>query len=255
MTLLTPRRSVVAAVVCAAASCGIPSPPTQPSGVQELEIRGTTLLMVGAQGRLTAWQAADGQLREVQATWTADGDAISIASNGVVTGRRLGQAIIRAGYRDVAGSATVHVVTSVAGTWRGTITVLDCWQPVESSPGPCQGRRGMAAPLVLQVSQSATADLYDNLRATVEVFTPPATGSFIGALDSSGLFILEGHVERPGDSLGGAVKLRWQLEGERLVPFTVNGQIEDTIDVLLSVGTGSNATLFREIWRLSSMTS
>jgi hypothetical protein len=203
---------------------------------------------------LSAWQPSNGQLREVRATWTAEGDAISVTSDGLATALRRGQAIVRARYDEQTGTATVHVVTSVAGTWRGSITVVDCWQTIQTSPEPCQGRRGLIAPLVLTVSQSASADQFDNLRATAEVFTPPAVGSFIGAVDSTGFFFLDGYVERKSDSLGGAVKFRWQLEDGRLVPFTSDGRVEDTVDVQLSARIGSVLVLFNEIWRLSEMT-
>ena len=209
--------------------------------------------MPGARGRLTAWLPGDGQLREVRARWSADGDAVSIAADGTVTGRHFGHATVRGEYQGFAGSAIAHVVTSVAGSWRGSITVVDCWQTVETPPNPCERRRGLTAPLVLNVTQRATADLYDNLRATVDVFAPPARGSFVGAVDSSGLFFLDGYVERPGDALSGAVKLRWNLENGRLVPFTIDGQPDDRVDVQLSVRIGAATIAFNEIWQLSTM--
>ena len=244
----------VAGALFAATSCVLPSPPLQPSGGPELQIRGTTLLMMGGRGRLTAWLPDDGRMREVRADWTTEGDAISITRDGVVAARHLGNALVRASYQDLTGTGTVHVVTTVAGTWRGSITVVDCWQSPMTSPNPCQGRQGLTAPLALEVTQSATADQYDNLRATVHVFTPPATGRFIGAVDSSGFFFLDGHVERAVDSLSGEVKLRWQLENDRLVPFTADGRTEDLVDVGLSIRMGSSLPFFNEIWRLSTMT-
>lgn len=243
---------LAAAALGAAIACAIPLP-SQPSGYRELQIRGTTLLMPGARGRLTAWLPGNGQLRDVQARWTAEGDAVSITSDGTVTGRHFGHATVRAEYQGVAGTGVVHVVASVAGTWRGSITVLDCWQTVETSPSPCEGRRGLTAPLVLAVIQRETADLYDNLRAAVDIFAPPARGNFIGAVDSSGLFFLEGAVERPGDGLSGAVKFRWNLDNGRLVPFAIDGQRDDLVDVQLSVRIGAATIAFNEIWQLSTM--
>jgi hypothetical protein len=177
-----------------------------------------------------------------------------VASGGAVIARTLGQAIVRATYRDQSGTVTVHVVSSFAGTWRGSVTVLDCWQSVPTSPSPCEGRRGMTAPLALEVTQRASANNYDNLRATVGVFSPPATGSFIGAVDSSGLFFLEGAVERGSDGLSGAVKFRWQLEGDRLVPWTLNERGDDIVGVDLSVRTTTPPSVFSELWRVSVMT-
>ena len=71
------------------------------------------------------------------------------------------------------------------------------------------------------MSQSAAAEL-GNLTATIAVFTPPATGRFVGLLDSQGTFFLQGYVERAGDGLFGGVTFRWQLDGEKLVPMTIN---------------------------------
>jgi len=210
--------------------------------------------MVDSHGRLTAWLPDDERLREVRATWTADGDAISITSDGRVAARRLGQAIVRAHYENMTGSTTVHVVGSIAGVWHGSMTVADCWQLVESSPSPCAGRRGLTAPLVINVTQLATADNYDNLRATAAVFTPPATGSFIGAVDSSGLAFLDGYVERPEDSLFGGVQFRWQLENGRLVPWLLSALAENRLNVQLSVRIGSSTAAFWETWELSPMT-
>jgi hypothetical protein len=73
--------------------------PSNPSPTDQLEIRGTTLMMVGGRGRLTAWQFTDGDLREVAATWTADNDVVTLTSNGLVTARRLGNATVHARYQ------------------------------------------------------------------------------------------------------------------------------------------------------------
>jgi hypothetical protein len=84
------------------------------------------------------------------------------------------------------------------------------------------------------------------------VFTPPATGSFIGATDSSGQVFLDGAVVRPGDDLAGALKLRWMLEENRLVPFTDSPRGADMLDVLLSTRLPA-AALFGETWRMSPL--
>jgi hypothetical protein len=244
------RLAAAGSALCAAAACGMPFLPTAPPPPSQLEIRGTTLLMVGARGRLTAWNLGEDPTRDVPATWTVDGDAVTVTANGAVTARALGQAIVRARYQDHTGEAAVHVVNSFAGTWRGSITVVDCWQPGQTAPSPCEGRVGLNAPLVLKVTQTESADHYDNLRATVEVFSSPATGAFVGAVDSSGLFFLDGHVERGSDGLSGGVKFRWQIENDRLVPKTLHTLGDDTIDVLLSMRAG---TSFWEIWQLSAM--
>jgi hypothetical protein len=250
-----PLRLVVAgSAVCAAMACGTFVPPTGPSLPTQLEIRGTTLLMVGGSGRLTAWNVADDPTREVPATWTVEGDAVAVTSGGAVIARRLGLATVRARYQGHAGEGVVQVVDSFAGTWGGSITVVECWQTAPTSPSPCLGRVGLTGPLVLRVTQTATAEHYDNLRASVEVFTPPANGSFVGAVDSSGLFFLDGDVERGADLLGGAVRFRWQIEHDRLVPNTLHVFGNDTIDVSLSMRVGSLLTPFSEIWRLSPMT-
>jgi hypothetical protein len=208
-------------------------------------------MMVGGRGTLTAWQIVDGQARQVAAKWTAEGDAILITSSGGVVARRLGHAIVHAQKDDHTGTETVHVVTSVAGTWRGSVTVVDCWQSTVSVPDPCESRRGLTAPMIVTVSQSAAAEL-GNLTATITVFTPPATGSFVGLLDSAGTFFLQGAVERPSDGLSGGVTFRWQLDGERLVPMSIDDIAEDTVGVGLSTRAGS--AYFNERWKLSVLT-
>jgi hypothetical protein len=112
----------------------------------------------------------------------------------------------------------------------------------------------MTAPLALDVTQLGFADPRENLRAVVDMFTPPASGRFVGGFDGSGFFFLEGYVERRQDALGGAVKLRWQYEDKRLVVFAVDGRPDDLVDVQLSVRAGSTVTTFNEIWQLSTMT-
>jgi hypothetical protein len=247
MNLTRLRLASAAAVLSSAAACGLPYLPSTPSDPPALEIRGATLLMVGGRGRLSAWQPGG---REVRASWSSDGDAIAITRDGAVTGRRLGHAIVQASSGDSTGSTTVHVVTSVEGRWHGSITVVDCLQTLPPDGHACEGRRGLTAPLVVDITQRASADRLDNLRATVDVFAPAARGSFIGALDSSGHLFLEGYVERAVDSFGGAVRFRWQLEGDRLVPFTIDGEI---INVQLSQRIGTATAAFNEIWQVSTM--
>ena len=87
---------MAAVAICAATACGMPVPTSGHSPVVRLEIRGTTLIIIGGRGTLTAWQIEDGHAREVAARWTADGDVISITSGGVVMARRLGHAIVHA---------------------------------------------------------------------------------------------------------------------------------------------------------------
>jgi hypothetical protein len=245
--------AMAAVAICAATACGMPLPASRPSPVMPLEIRGTTLMMIGGRGTLTAWQLEGGHAREVAARWTADGDAISITSGGVVSARRLGHAIVHAQYDDQRGTETVHVVGSVAGTWRGSLSVIDCWQVTASAPDPCKGRRGLISPLVLTVSQSAAAEL-GNLTATIAVFAPPATGRFVGLLDSHGTFFLQGYVERAVDGLYGGVTFRWQLDGDKLVPMTINETVDDTVDVALSTRSGGGSASFSEMWKISALT-
>jgi hypothetical protein len=241
------RPAITAVALCAVIACQVPVQPSHRSSVTPLEIRGTTLMMVGGRGTLTAWQIEDGQARQVSARWTTDGDAISITSGGVVAARRLGNAIVHAQSDDHTGTAMVHVVTSVAGTWRGSVRVVDCWQLTVTVPDPCESRRELTAPLVLTVSQSAAAEL-GNISGTIAVFTPPATGHFVGLLDSGGTFFIQGYVEH---GLQGAVTFRWQLDGERLVPLTINDSVDDTIDVQL---VSRNGASFAEIWKMSALT-
>jgi hypothetical protein len=145
------------------------------------------------------------------------------------------------------------VVPSVAGTWRGTITVVDCWQSQPTSPDPCANRRGLVAPLAVNVSQSAAAEL-GNLTGTLSAFTPAATGEFVGLFDSGGVFFIQGHVERPQDRLAAALTFRWVLEGDRLVPLMVNDAPEDRVDVTPSVRIAGQPVGFSEIWRMSPLT-
>ena len=254
-----PGRSVIApaghvcavTLLCALAACG-ELPLTEPSPPGQLEIRGTTLLMPGSRGKLTAWLSDHGQLREVTATWSADGDAIALTSNGAVTANHVGGVTVHARFDDHSGVQTVHVVSSVAGTWRGTTAIVDCWPQSQSGTDPCRGRVGLSAPIAVSITQSATADNYDNLRATVQVLTPPATGSdFIGATDSSGQVFLDGAVVRSGDGLAAALKLRWMLEDNHLVPFGDSPKGADMLDVLLS--TRLPASAVGETWRMSPL--
>lgn len=241
-----------AALLCALSACG-ELPLTQPSPPSQLEIRGTTLLMPGSRGRLTAWLPDGGRMREVTATWTADGDGISLTRDGAVTAHRLGGVTVHARFEDHAGVQTVHVVPSVAGTWRGSIAVVECSPQPGAAGEPCRGRAGLTAPITVAITQSATADNFDNLRATIQVFTPPATGSFIGATDSSGQVFLDGAVERPGDGLSTGLKLRWMMEDGRLVPFIDSPRGPDLLDVLLSARLPAQMVV-GEVWRLSSLT-
>ena len=210
-------------------------------------------MMVGGRGKLTAWRDNDGQAREVAATWAADGDAISIASGGEVIARRLGQATVRARYQDLTGTEIVHVVASVAGKWQGSVILVDCWSSIPPVSDPCGDRRGSTAPLALTVSQSAAAEA-GNLTGTMAVFIPPATGRFVGLLDSGGTFFVQGQVERPEDGMQGGVSLRWQFDGDQLVPMTLDEPIDD--DVLLTVhGTSvSGQQTFTEVWKISGLT-
>jgi hypothetical protein len=239
------------ALICALTGCG-ELPLTEPSPPSQLEIRGTTLLMPGTRGKLTAWLSDQGQLREVPATWNAEGDAIAITSNGIVTANHVGGVTVHARFDDHDGVQTVHVVSSVAGTWRGTIAVVDCLAQPGAAADPCQGRVGLNGPIAVTITQSATADDFDNLRATVQVFTPPATGSFIGATDSSGQVFLDGAVVRPSDDLSGGLKLRWMLEENRLVPFADGPRGAYMLDVLLSTRLPAPAS-FGETWRMSAL--
>jgi len=252
MQCRTNRLAAAAATLCAAAACVAPPSLSGPSSAGRLEIRGTTLMM-GGHGKLTAWRYDDGQAREVAARWATEGDVISIGSSGEVIARRLGKATVRAQYQDLTGTEMVHVVTSVAGTWRGSVILVDCWQTILTVPDACGDRRGSTAPLVLTVSQSAAAEL-GNITGTIAVFIPPATGRFVGLLDSSGTFFVQGHVERPEDGLQGAVSLRWQFDGDQLVPMTINEQIDN--DVLLTVSgySASGHLSFTEIWKISALT-
>jgi hypothetical protein len=247
-TITTTRLTIAAVALCAAA-CQLPVPGTAPSNEPVLEIRGTTFMMVGGRGKLTAWLLDEGEAREVSARWTTDSDVVSITGAGMVTARRLGGAAVRAHYDDHSGTGIVHVVSTVAGTWRGSVTVLDCGQVVVSSPDPCASRRGLTAPLVLSVSQSAAAEL-GNLTGTIALFNPAATGAFAGLLDSGGVFFVQGHVERPGDGLQGGVTFRWILEGERLVPM----EIDETVDVSLASRQGAGWVTFAERWQISPLT-
>jgi len=237
-------------MLCVLAACG-ELPLTQPSSPSQLEIRGTTLLMPGSRGKLTAWLPDRGEMREVAATWTADGDAISLTRDGAVTANHYGGVTVHARFDDHDGVSMVHVVPSVAGTWRGSITVVDCWSP-GGAADQCRPWIDLNAPMAVTITQRATAENYDNLRATVQIFTPPATGSFIGATDSSGQVFLDGAIERPGDGLSTGLKLRWMTEQDRLVPFGDGPRGADMLDVLLSLRLPAPAGV-GQLWRLSPL--
>jgi hypothetical protein len=253
MTIPARLAAAMAMALALSAACTVPPVPSQPTHTAQLEVRGTTLMMVGGRGALSAWEFDGDRYREVQARWTADGDAISMNSSGSFTARRLGAATVRAQYGDLVGTATVHVVPSVAGTWRGSITVLDCWQTVATTPDPCANRRGLVAPFTVVVSQTDAAEL-GNLTGTLQAFTPAATGNFVGLLDSGGVFFIQGHVERAQDRLATAISFRWMLEEQQLNPLKVDDRIEDQLDVQLGIRAGSESVAFSEIWRMSPLT-
>jgi hypothetical protein len=209
--------------------------------------------MPGSRGRLTAWLPDGGRMREVSATWTADGDAISLTRDGAVTANHFGGVTVRASFEDHTGAETVHVVPSVAGTWRGSIAVLECWPQPGAAGDPCRGRAGLTAPITVAITQSATADNFDNLRATIQIFAPPATGSFFGATDSSGQVFLDGAVERQSDGLSAGLKLRWMQEDGRLVPFVDSPRGPDMLDVLVSARLPAQM-MVGETWQLSALT-
>ena len=83
--------------------------------------------------------------------------------------------------------------------------------------------------------------------------TPTLARTLVGALDSSGFFFLEGDIERSADGLSGFVAFKWQLEDDRLVPFTRHVLGDDKIDVQMT-SRGMPATSFNEIWQLSNVT-
>jgi hypothetical protein len=240
----------VAVALCAIAACA-PGLPSDLSGSSELQIRGTTLLMPASSGRLTAWEPAGEGHREVRATWTAEGDAVSIAGDGTVTAMRIGRSVVRAQFEHRTGSKTVHVVGSMAGVWRGSITVVDCKPADAFSPDPCPGRHGLTGLLVLDVAQSASAETF-NLQAGAAIFTPPAAGTLTGAVNSDGMVHLAGRVERQADSLSGLVAFEWRLENDRLVP-SVSGLTENILEVELSLRIGSSTSRFHEFWELSPL--
>jgi hypothetical protein len=233
-----------------AAAC-VPPPLTAPDSVPGLAVRGTTLMMVGGRGRLTAWPAED-QAREVPAVWTTDSDVFSIAGDGGVTARRLGKTMVHARYHDRTGDAVVHVVASVAGTWQGTVTFVDCWEPGANGANPCRDQRPATAPLLLSVSQSAAAEL-GNISGVLTVFSPPATGKFVGLFDSDGVFFVQGVVERQQESVHGGVSLRWLLDGNALVPGDGPDIMPDTL-LTVTGSSDSGALLFTEIWKAGRLT-
>jgi hypothetical protein len=57
---------------------------------------------------------------------------------------------------------------------------------------------------------------------------------------------------RPGDDLAGALKLRWLVEDNRLVPFGDGPRGADMLDVLLSTHLPASMT-FGETWRMSAL--
>jgi hypothetical protein len=220
----------------------------QPSEPQ-LEIRGPNHLQVGQQARLTVLGTGGSTLQ--RATWSIEGTAASIASDGTLTARSLGHATVRAVANGSSGEYPVAVVPNVAGVWRGSVTVVDCYREQGSGGDPCDQRRELPHPLVLTISQRPSSSPPEQIDVVVSVqaFTPPASGTFYGALDGIGTVFMQGSLERATEYLAaGGVTLLMQLDGNRMESF--EGRL---VDVGVALRNADGGQSLRERWRLSSI--
>lgn len=228
--------------------CVSPAAPGQPFEAR-LEIRGPNHLQVGQQAKLTALGA--GGIALQRPTWSIDGTAASIASDGTLTARTLGHATVRASGSGVIGEYLIAVVPSIAGAWRGSLTVVDCYREQGDGDDPCDNRRGVQQPLAFTIAQRPSSSPPEQIDVIVSVqaFAPPANGTFYGALDGIGTVFLQGSLERTNEYFAaGGVTLLMRVDGDRMESF--EGR---PVDVGVALRNADGGQSLRERWRLSSI--
>jgi hypothetical protein len=228
--------------------CVVPGAPSGQRSEPRLEIRGPNHLQVGQQGNLTAWRA-DGNTWQQRATWSIDGTAASIAPDGTLTARNIGVATVRATANGAMGEYPIDVVPNIAGVWRGSFTIVDCYREQGGGGDPCDQRRGVSQPLVFAISQLPSSSPPEQIDVIVsaQAFAPPASGTFYGVLDGTGTVFLQGSLERVTEYLAaGGVTLLMHLEGNRLESF--EGRL---VEVGVALRNAGGEQSLRERWRLS----
>src|SRR5262245_5550485 len=134
----------------------------------------------------------------------------------------------------------------VAGVWRGEITVIDCSRKVGSGPDPCDARRGVTEPLVLNVEQLKTAIPNADLRVVVSAFVPAAQGACYGTRETGSIFF-QGILRRTSDQLDAPLTFKGQLDGNRI------DSLEETVDVNVTMRNSGGVQLLGERWKFSTI--
>ena len=128
--------------------------------------------------------------------------------------------------------------------WRGEITVIDCSRKVGGGPDPCNARRGVTEPLVLNVEQLKTTIPNADLRVVVSAFTPAAQGACYGTRETGSIFF-QGILRRTSDQLDVPLTFRGQLDGNRI------DSLEETVDVNVTMRNSVGVQLLGERWKFS----
>ena len=197
------------AIMLAAAACD--HPPTQPTTVVPdtkptlLTITpATSLLKVGGSETFSAFAVfPDGSGQSVAAQWSIDQSAVAtVQSTGVLMAVGAGMATITATYRERSASRSLRVIPDYAGTWEGTVTVVECvdGDPGLCTPAPCclpvyVPGRTCALEAILAYRDEQVTGFITNL--TVGPVGVPSSGT----IDLDGTLTLNG-ILRQSDSLG-----------------------------------------------------
>lgn len=201
-----------------AVMAGLSCSPTSPSGVLMI-VPDVTILKVGDQQTLSATILRAGTNRGVTAVWQSSSESVAtVDSNGVLTARLAGSAMISASSTDgLSATRDIAVVSNVDGTWTGQSTVRSCGS---SGVGfPCRGVNGLTDEIVLQLHQ-----LRDQLTGTLNTLgyrngpvigtvrvdrTFVLTGTFAGEEDvTSSLNKWEGSLDSSGNIVDGRSSVR-----------------------------------------------
>jgi hypothetical protein len=202
------------AIMLATAACD--RPPTQPTTVVPdtkptlLTITpARSLLKVGASETFSAFAVfPDGSGQTVAAQWSIDQSAVAtVQSTGVLTAVGAGMATITASYRERSASRSLRVIPDYAGTWEGTVAVVDCLDgdPGICTPTPCRAL-GVCPPVYVPGRTCAiVATLADRDEHMTGFITNLSLGPVgvpsTGTIDLAGTLTLNG-VLRQSDSLG-----------------------------------------------------